>query len=836
MGYLVLFSLVSCALALDAGNCTASIKLEKDKHTYAHECPGDILAIREWHVVPMRSGINLDRNATGWLHTCLHSLDVSDSYEDIRCTWKCQLTEDEIFLSRCPGNVYMIRHFRGTTPSSKGINLSKTAMLFLKHRATLLAVCGIKTLGIIRSLVSPASPSETSYDELIALLKNHFTPKPSVIYSHFQFHKRVQRSNERITSYVLELRRLAEDCNFRSTLSERLRDQLVCGIRDDGLQRRLLAETDLTFENAKAKVLAAEAAADQAKEIQTQGLASAAHHINNDRRVRNPKGSTAKSRHPRDPPKTLCHGCGATPDRDRCPFREAICRHGHKKGHIERVCRAKNSRDQKVQEPARQQQRQGQNFVFLVFANNACSYNSQREQPEEHVSDTASIYQMNNVDEIGTSTLRKQYAKVRIEGSECQMEVDSGSDYSIISEATYKRLWPEKGPTIHPLSISLRDFQKQPIPLSGTCFVDVQYGYFRGPLRLLIADGERVSLLGYEWFAPLGIKLTGVHHMDANPLEQVLKEVLQEGLGNYTGPVVSLPLDPSVPPIGLKARNVPLALRPKIDAALDRLIADNVIEANSNPKWATPVVPVVKPSGEAYLQLRVDDDAAEAQTIITHRGAFKVKRLQYGVNVAPGLFQHLIDELLVGLQGVVPYFDDILIQGANQDELATRLREVLRRLAHVGLRARKDKCLFGVSFMEFLGYHVDSNGIHPADSKVTAIHDAPRPNSKQELQAFLGLLNFYNSFLKDKATVAEPLHRLLDKDSEWNWTTIHDEAFQRAKEHLSSDSVLVPFDEKRPTFLTCDASPYGVGAVLSQQQPDGREAPVAFTHVDKYRA
>ncbi|XP_064482878.1 uncharacterized protein LOC135395716 [Ornithodoros turicata] len=344
------------------------------------------------------------------------------------------------------------------------------------------------------------------------------------------------------------------------------------------------------------------------------------------------------------------------------------------------------------------------------------------------------------------------------------MEVDSGSDYSIISEATYKRLWPEKGPTIHPLSISLRDFQKQPISLRGICFVDVQYGSFRDPLRLLIADGERVSMLGYEWFTPLGVKLTGVHHMDANPIEQVLNDfqkVFQERFGNYTGPVVSLPLDHSVPPIRLKARNVLLALRPKIDAALDRHIADNVIEATSNPKWATPVVPVIKPSGEstiffqaclvvacyakidvaqAYLQLRVDDDAAEAQTISSHIG------------------------------GVVPYFDDILIQAANQDELATRLREVLRRLARAGLRARKDKCLFGVSSVEFLGYRVDANGIHPADSKVTAIHDAPRLNSKQELQAFLGLLNFYNSFLKDKATVAEPLHRLLDKDAEWNWT------------------------------------------------------------------
>ncbi|KRY96917.1 putative mitochondrial protein -like protein, partial [Trichinella pseudospiralis] len=64
-----------------------------------------------------------------------------------------------------------------------------------------------------------------------------------------------------------------------------------------------------------------------------------------------------------------------------------------------------------------------------------------------------------------------------------------------------------------------------------------------------------------------------------------------------------------------------------------------------------------------------------------------------------------------------------------------------------------------------ISFEVDATGIHPAKAKVQAIHDAPTPKNKQQLQAFLGLLNFYYSFLKNKATVAEPLHRLLDKNA-----------------------------------------------------------------------
>ncbi|GBM67237.1 Transposon Ty3-G Gag-Pol polyprotein [Araneus ventricosus] len=210
------------------------------------------------------------------------------------------------------------------------------------------------------------------------------------------------------------------------------------------------------------------------------------------------------------------------------------------------------------------------------------------------------------------------------------------------------------------------------------------------------------------------------------------------------------------------------------------------------------------------------------------RGAFKVNRLQFGVNVAPGLFQNFIEDLLKGISGVLPYFDDVLIFAATDEQLCNHLLLVLERLSESGIRDNKNKCIFKTKAVEFLGFVIDASGIHPSDSKVRAIHEAPRPKNKTKLQAFLGLLNFYHSFLKDKATIAEPLHQLLEKNAEWKWTSAHEKAFAAVKELLSSDSVLVPFNEKLPLILTCDASPYGVGYVLSHLMPDGREAPIAY--------
>ncbi|KRY96008.1 Uncharacterized protein T4C_6958, partial [Trichinella pseudospiralis] len=71
--------------------------------------------------------------------------------------------------------------------------------------------------------------------------------------------------------------------------------------------------------------------------------------------------------------------------------------------------------------------------------------------------------------------------------------------------------------------------------------------------------------------------------------------------------------------------------------------------------------------------LTVDDATADAQTIISHRGAFRVKRLQFGISAAPGIFQNVIDKTVAGIQGVLPYFDDILIAASDEKELANCL-------------------------------------------------------------------------------------------------------------------------------------------------------------------
>ena len=105
-----------------------------------------------------------------------------------------------------------------------------------------LNVIGASTYALIRSLLAPSNPKEKSMDELVAALKSHFEPKRNIVAVRYRFYKRNQNQGESVADYVAELRRLATRCAFDSYLEDALRDRIVCGLRSEQMQKRLLTE------------------------------------------------------------------------------------------------------------------------------------------------------------------------------------------------------------------------------------------------------------------------------------------------------------------------------------------------------------------------------------------------------------------------------------------------------------------------------------------------------------------------------------------------------------------------------------------------------------------
>ena len=152
---------------------------------------------------------------------------------------------------------------------------------------------------------------------------------------------------------------------------------------------------------------------------------------------------------------------------------------------------------------------------------------------------------------------------------------------------------------------------------------------------------------------------------------------------------------------------------------------------------------------------------------------------------------------------------------------------VLQKLAAAGMKLKPDKCFFMLQEVEYLGHKISANGLEPTQEKVRAIAEAPPPRNVTQLKSFLGMLNYYGKFLPNLSTCLAPLYSLLQKRSHWSWGTKQHKAFEEAKALLILSHMLTHYDPTKPLILACDASPYGIGAVLLYRVGDV-ELPIAF--------
>lgn len=164
-------------------------------------------------------------------------------------------------------------------------------------------------------------------------------------------------------------------------------------------------------------------------------------------------------------------------------------------------------------------------------------------------------------------------------------------------------------------------------------------------------------------------------------------------------------------------------------------------------------------------------------TVNTHKGLYVHQCLTYGIASAPALFQSTMDQILQGMDNVRCRINNIIIRTDLHEHLQV-LDEVLPRLERHGILAKKSKCEFMVSNIEFLGYRVDREGRHPTDEKIAAISKAPSPRNVAELGSYLGLLNYYGHFIPNLSTMLQPLHELLQKGVKWEWSKESEEALQ----------------------------------------------------------
>lgn len=232
----------------------------------------------------------------------------------------------------------------------------------------------------------------------------------------------------------------------------------------------------------------------------------------------------------------------------------------------------------------------------------------------------------------------------------------------------------------------------------------------------------------------------------------------------------------------------------------------------------------------AYNLVRIREGDEWKTAFRTKRGLFEYLVMPFGLANAPAAFQAMMDDIFKDFLDVfaVVLLDDIGIFSTTREQHTTHITKILGLLRKHQLYAKLSKCEWFQSDIELLGHRVGIQGVSMCGDKVGAISNWPTPTCVKELQAFLGLANYYRRFIEFFSTTTLPLTNLLKKDQAWTWTHQHDRAVATLKSAFTAMPVLHYPNANKPYIIECDASDYALGAVLSQIGDDGKLHPIAF--------
>ena len=576
--------------------------------------------------------------------------------------------------------------------------------------ATLLAVIGKEANKVFRTFVWSSEGDDKKIEVVLKQFEDYCIPRQNVTYERFCLFTRDQAPTETVDQYMMELRRIASNCDLESiTPDQILRDRLVTGIRDVKVRERLLRDNKLTLEKALDIVRAAESTEVQMKEMNLQAGLHAVRQTQNEDESNEaaPKSDKVAIKD--------CKYCGRNHEKRKCPAFGQTCRKCGIKNHFAAKCQAKN----------RVAAMQDQDRFYLGTTKTG----------ENKVRETVTLTMLNQGDDVPNGDV--------------QFLMDTGAECNVLPLTVYQKVTGD-------MDLKKLDKNKRSV--------------------LILANG-------YE--QPIEGRAVMKVSRDSQTHKIVVNVVKGQGYEHFPMPTIE-----------------------EVATRLNGAKIFSVFDA-SNGFW----------------QVELDQASSLLTTFNTPFGRYCWKRMPFGINSAPEVWQRKMQEHIEGLYGVEVIADGF---GNTPEEWhADHDRNVcafLQRCREKNLKLKKEKAQLRKTEVAFIGHILTPDGLKPDPKKVEAISDMPHPTNVQSLRRFLGMVNYLAKFLPCLSDETEVLRKLTEKDAEWCWLTAHEEAMARIQRMISTAPVLAYYDVTKPVTIQCDASQFGLGAALLQ---DGH--PIAYS-------
>ena len=523
-----------------------------------------------------------------------------------------------------------------------------------RKKALFITLVGQTTFAKLRDLASPREITDISLDDIMELLQTYYRPQTVEIAERFKFFKRTQGVSEGTADFMAALRCHAKMCNFGQYLETALRDQFVCGLRDEKCQQELLSVQDLTAAIALQKATAAEAVSKETQAMRETTTATG--------------GEVNKLL---QFSKTKCYRCGkAGHHPSDCKFKSAKCYWFQKVGHLASVCQSKKP-TMKSERPQVSSKAQGK-----------APTKSERvrtlDEKSGSSSDSSEFEHLYTIFQLGKSN--KFVISVEINKVPIEMEVYSGAERSTVPFSVFQQKLADVC-ELQPSLISLHQYDKSPLTIAGECQASVKINHRVIQATFVVVEVEKqLPLLGRDWVTLLQFdvvtlmeQVTQVHHTAedtvANKIMIEFADVFKDELGLLKGIQANVTVDEAAPPRFCKPRPVPFALKEKVEQQLDKQVEAGELIPVDKSEWAAPVVVVYKKDGgiricgdfkvsinpflhpqtyplptpeemfstlangesytkldlaRAYKQMEVKKECESLLTINTHRGLFKL--------------------------------------------------------------------------------------------------------------------------------------------------------------------------------------------------------------------